>query len=79
MKQTSSIRAYVKEFTTLTLKIPNITDENMFHFIDGLQSLAKTELERQHVNIIGEAITQAKALADIRHDQYDKSIVKETE
>ena len=43
LKQTGSIRAYVKEFTTLTLQIPNLTDEDMmFHFMDGLQNWAKT-------------------------------------
>ncbi|KAK4734083.1 hypothetical protein R3W88_008344 [Solanum pinnatisectum] len=37
LKQMGSIRAYVKEFTTLTLQIPNLTDEDMmFHFMDGL-------------------------------------------
>ena len=39
LKQKGSIRAYVREFTTLTLQIPNLTDEDMlFHFLDGLQS-----------------------------------------
>ncbi|XP_069148043.1 uncharacterized protein [Solanum lycopersicum] len=60
LKQTGSIRAYVKEFTTLTLKIPNLTDEDiLFHFMDGLQNWAKTELERRQVNTIDESITQA--------------------
>ena len=39
LKQKGSIRAYVREFATLTLQIPNLTDEDMlFHFLDGLQS-----------------------------------------
>lgn len=42
-----NIRAYVKEFINLTLQIPNFMDEDMLlHFIDGLQNLARTELER---------------------------------
>ncbi|XP_055835544.1 uncharacterized protein LOC129904040 [Solanum dulcamara] len=41
LKQTGSIRAYVKEFTTPTLQIPNLTDEDMFHFMDGLQHWAR--------------------------------------
>lgn len=37
LKQMESIRAYVKEFTTLTLQIPNLTNKDMlFHFMDEL-------------------------------------------
>ena len=37
LKQKWSIRAYVREFTSLMLQIPNLTDEDMlFHFLDGL-------------------------------------------
>ena len=63
LKRTGSIRAYVKEFTTLTLQIPNLTDEDMlFHFMEGLQNWAKTALKRHQVKTIDEAITQAEAL-----------------
>ncbi|XP_049388521.1 uncharacterized protein LOC125852885 [Solanum stenotomum] len=74
LKQTGSIRAYVKEFTTLTLQIPNLTDEDMlFHFMDGLQNWAKTELEQRQVKTIDEAITQAESLTDFKHDRHDKA------
>ncbi|KAL3341327.1 hypothetical protein AABB24_025732 [Solanum stoloniferum] len=47
-KQTGSIRAYVQEFTTLSLQIPNLTDDDMlFHFMDGLQNWTRTEFERR--------------------------------
>ena len=37
LKQIGSIRAYVKEFTTLTLQIPNFTEEDkLIHFMDVL-------------------------------------------
>ena len=37
LKQKRSIHAYVREFTSLKLQIPNLTDEDMlFHFLDGL-------------------------------------------
>ena len=37
LKKMGSIRAYVKEFTTLTLQVPILMDEYMlFHFMDGL-------------------------------------------
>ncbi|XP_012851537.1 PREDICTED: uncharacterized protein LOC105971232 [Erythranthe guttata] len=44
LKQRSSIREYVKEFTTLTLQIPNLSEEDLlFHFTDGLQAIAAAE------------------------------------
>ena len=37
LKQNWSIHAYVREFTSLTLQIPYLTDKDMlFHFLDGL-------------------------------------------
>ena len=58
LKDTGSINAYVQEFTTLTLQIPNLTNEDMlFHFMDGLQSWARKELERRQVRTIDEDIT----------------------
>ncbi|XP_070028584.1 uncharacterized protein [Nicotiana sylvestris] len=42
LKQTGRIRNYGKEFTTLMLQIPNLTnDDLLFHFMDGLQNWAK--------------------------------------
>lgn len=53
MKQKGSIRAHVKEFTTLILLISNLTVEDMtFHFMDGLQYWARTELEHRQVRTI---------------------------
>ncbi|XP_027769932.1 uncharacterized protein LOC107009291 [Solanum pennellii] len=69
LKQMGSIHAYVQEFTTLTLQIPNLTDEDMFHFMDGLQNWARTELELRQVRTIDEAITQAEALTDFRQEK----------
>ena len=70
LNQSSSIRAYVQEFTTLTLQIPNLTDEDMLlHFMDGLQNWARIELERRQVRTIDEAITQAEALTDFRQEK----------
>ncbi|KAH0715262.1 hypothetical protein KY284_008167 [Solanum tuberosum] len=74
LKQTGNIRAYVQEFTTLTLQIPNLTDDDMlFHFMDGLQNWARTELERRQVRTIDEAITQAETLTDFRHEKPDRA------
>ena len=78
LKQTGSIRAYVKEFTILTLQIPQLTEDDMlFTFMDGLQNWARTELERRQVKTIDEAITQAETLTDFKHDRLDKAKGKE--
>ena len=38
LKHTGSIRDYVKEFFSLMLEIPNMTDEELlFNFMDNLQ------------------------------------------
>ena len=67
LKQKGSIRVYVQEFTTLTFKIPNFTDDDaLFYFMYGLQNWARMELERRKVRTIEEAITQAEALTDFR-------------
>ena len=63
----------MQEFTTLTLQIPNLTDEDMlFHFMDGLQSWARTELECLKVMTIDEAITQAETLTNFRNEKPDR-------
>ena len=68
----------MKDFTTLTLQIPNLPDKDMlFHFMDGLQNWARTELERRQVKTIDEAITQAETLTDFKHDRLDKAKGKE--
>ena len=39
LKHTGSIREYVKEFSTLMLEIPNMSEkELLFNFMDNLQS-----------------------------------------
>ena len=73
LKQKRSIRVYVKEFTTLMLQIPNLTDEDMFPFMDGLQDWDKTELEQRQVKTIDEAIKQAESLTDFKHERNYKA------
>ena len=69
LKQTSSIRDYVKEFTKLTLQIPSLTSEDLlFYFLDGLQNWAKQELQRRQVRDVDEAIVVAESLNDFRGD-----------
>ena len=78
LKQKRSIRAYVKEFTTLMLQIPNLTDEDMFPFMDGLQDWDKTELERRQVKTIDEAIKQSLFLTDFKNERHIKEKGKDT-
>ncbi|XP_012859014.1 PREDICTED: uncharacterized protein LOC105978142 [Erythranthe guttata] len=65
LKQRSSICEYVKEFTTLTLQIPNLSEEDLlFHFTDGLQGWAKQELHRRDIKSVDEAIAAAESLTE---------------
>ncbi|XP_012832304.1 PREDICTED: uncharacterized protein LOC105953208 [Erythranthe guttata] len=65
LKQRSSIREYVTEFTTLTLQIPNLSEEDLlFHFTDGLQGWAKQELHRRDIKSVDEAIAAAESLTE---------------
>ncbi|XP_070007761.1 uncharacterized protein [Nicotiana sylvestris] len=67
LKQTTSIREYVKEFTKLILQIPNMeSDDLLFYFIDSLQNWAKQELQRRQVQDVDEAIAVAESLNDFR-------------
>ena len=50
LRQKGSIRAYVREFTTLTFQIPDLKDNDaLFYFMDGLQNWARTDLELRQV------------------------------
>ncbi|KAL6323857.1 hypothetical protein AAG906_005853 [Vitis piasezkii] len=47
LKHTGSIREYIKEFSTLMLEIPNMSEEELlFNFMDNLQNWAEQELRR---------------------------------
>nr|GEW25572.1 putative retrotransposon Gag domain, aspartic peptidase domain protein [Tanacetum cinerariifolium] len=65
IKQSGTIREYVKEFTILVLEISELFDQDsLFYFLDGLQRWAKTELERCGVQDLVMAIAHAEALID---------------
>ena len=50
LKHTGSICEYVKEFSTLMLEIPNMSEEELlFNFMDNLQSWVEQELKRRGV------------------------------
>ncbi|KAL6344202.1 hypothetical protein AAG906_035427 [Vitis piasezkii] len=57
LKHTGSIREYVKEFSTLMLEIPNMSEEKLlFNFMDNLQSWAEQELRRRGVQDLATAM-----------------------
>ncbi len=67
LKHTSSIRDYVKEFSTLMLEIPNMTDEELlFNFMDNLQPWAEQELRRRGVQDLATAMAVAESLIDYK-------------
>ena len=50
LKHTGSIREYVKEFSTLMLETPNMSEEELlFNFMDNLQSWVEQKLRRRGV------------------------------
>lgn len=67
LKQTGSVRDYVKEFSSLILDMKNMSDEDkFFNFISSLQPWAQTELRRQMVRDLPSVIAIADGLVDFR-------------
>ncbi|GKA97882.1 putative retrotransposon gag domain, aspartic peptidase domain protein [Tanacetum coccineum] len=65
LKQSRTIREYVKEFTTHVWEILELSNQDsLFYFLEGLQGWAKTELERRGVKDLSTAIAHAEALID---------------
>ncbi|KAL5808962.1 hypothetical protein ACOSQ3_029653 [Xanthoceras sorbifolium] len=73
LKQTGSIRDYVKEFSSLMLEVPNMSDDELlFNFMDNLQPWAEVELRRCNVQNLAEAIAIAESLIDYRRSEPPK-------
>lgn len=67
LKQTGSVRDYVKEFSSLLLDIKNMSDEDkLFNFLAGLKPWAQAELRRQAVKDLPTAIAAADGLIDFK-------------
>ncbi|KAK3218184.1 hypothetical protein Dsin_012154 [Dipteronia sinensis] len=65
LKQTDSMREYVKGFSSLMLDIQNMSEEDkLFNFMSGLQKWAHAELRRQRVKDIPTAMAAAEGLVD---------------
>ncbi|XP_070035302.1 uncharacterized protein [Nicotiana tomentosiformis] len=64
-RQTSSVRAYVKEFTTLMPSISNLSEEDKLHnLMSGLQQWAQLELRRQNIQNLASVVEATNALGD---------------
>ncbi|KAJ9702781.1 hypothetical protein PVL29_004490 [Vitis rotundifolia] len=73
LKHTSSIRDYVKEFSSLMLEIPNMTEEELlFNFMDNLQGWAEQELRRRGVQDLATAMAVAESLTDYKRGDSSK-------
>ncbi|RVW75829.1 hypothetical protein CK203_055119 [Vitis vinifera] len=73
LKHTGSIREYVKEFSSLMLEIPNMTEEELlFNFMDNLQGWAEQELRRRGVQDLATAMAVAESLMDYKRGDSSK-------
>ncbi|RVX18933.1 hypothetical protein CK203_007040 [Vitis vinifera] len=73
LKHTRSIRDYVKEFSSLMLEIPNMTEkELLFNFMDNLQGWAEHELRRRGVQDLAIAMAIAESLTDYKRGDSSK-------
>ncbi|KAE8708553.1 Detected protein of unknown function [Hibiscus syriacus] len=75
LKQRGIMRDYVKEFITLMLQIPNMSEEDLlFYFIDGLQGWAKQEMHRRDIKTVDEAIAIAESLVDFQSYSHTNAV-----
>ncbi|KAK3212330.1 hypothetical protein Dsin_017036 [Dipteronia sinensis] len=77
LKQTRSVRDYVKEFSSLKLDIQNMSEEDkLFNLFSGLQTWAHAELKRQGVKDIHSAMVAAEGLVNFRMSNSTPSNAK---
>nr|CAN72338.1 hypothetical protein VITISV_038599 [Vitis vinifera] len=73
LKHTSSIRDYVKKFSSLMLEIPNMTEkELLFNFMDNLQGWAEQELRCRGVQDLATTMAIAESLTDYKRGDSSK-------
>ncbi|KAL8125228.1 hypothetical protein AgCh_012780 [Apium graveolens] len=69
LKQTGTVRDYLKEFISLLLDIKNMSDEDkLFNFLAGLKPWAQVDLGRQAMRDFPNAIVAVDALVDYKQD-----------
>ena len=70
LKQTGTVRKYVKTFSSLMLDIKNMSEEDkLFNFMFGLQPWAHLELKRQAVHDLPSAMSVADVLVDYKFNK----------
>ncbi|GKV30882.1 hypothetical protein SLEP1_g39653 [Rubroshorea leprosula] len=63
LKHTGLINDYIREYNSLMLEIPDMTEKNrLLYFMDGLQRWAEQELKRRGVQDLASAIAVAESL-----------------
>uniref|UniRef100_A0A803M3H6 Ty3 transposon capsid-like protein domain-containing protein n=1 Tax=Chenopodium quinoa TaxID=63459 RepID=A0A803M3H6_CHEQI len=74
LKHTSTIKEYIRQFTSLMLEIDDLSEVNqLIYFTGGLQRWAQQEVERRNVKTLAEAIAVAESLIDIpRESRRDR-------
>ncbi|KAL0363843.1 UNVERIFIED_CONTAM: hypothetical protein Sangu_0481900 [Sesamum angustifolium] len=67
LKHSGTVRDYVKEFSSLTLNIRDMSEEDkLFNFLSGLKTWAQTQLRPQGVKDLPSAIAAVDWLVDFR-------------
>lgn len=65
------IRDYVREFSELLLKIPDMNEKDaIFSFIDGLKPWAKMELQWRGFQVPSKAICNSKRLVRVQLQEW---------
>lgn len=74
LKHTSTIKEYIRQFTSLMLEIDDLSEVNqVIYFTGGLQRWAQQEVERRNVKTLAEAIAVAESLIEIpRESRRDR-------
>ena len=73
LKHTSSICDYVKEFSSLMLEIPNITEKDLLvDFMDNLQGWAEQELRCRGVQDLATVMAIVESLMDYKKGDFSK-------
>ncbi|XP_074373704.1 uncharacterized protein LOC141714059 [Apium graveolens] len=67
LRQIGIIHDYVKEFSSLLLDIKNMSDEDkLFNFVSGLKPWEQSELRKQNVKYLNNAIVVTNGLVDYK-------------
>ncbi|KAK9667740.1 hypothetical protein RND81_13G008300 [Saponaria officinalis] len=73
LRQTGTIRDYVKQFSTLSLEIVDMHESiSLLYFMDGLKRGAEQELKRRDVKTLSDAIACAESLYEGPSEMTDR-------